>query len=566
MAHDAPARSALFEFADRLVQEHAALDPIIATHFGIKGYDDQLPEYSDDRWARDAAFSRSSLEAVRAITPTDDVDRIAKAVMEERLGSRGELEASGELARTFGVINSPISEIRQVFELMATETHEDLANVRARLSAVRHALDTWRAGLESVAARGELPPRRHLVGIAEQAALYASGGYARFAEPLAAGSDDPDALRAAAGDADAACGEFAQFLTERLAPEATEVESCGSERYVRWARYFTGADLDVDELYAWGWEDLSRINERMWELAGVLHPGAKRLAEVADALDARDDGAVVGTAALVERLEAFTAATIESLDGVHFDIDPRIRRCDARIAPEGSAAAPYYIAPSEDLTRPGTTWYPTLGRTRFPWWRIASTWYHEGVPGHHLEGAGSLLLADRLSRFQRLEGWISGDGEGWALYAERLMEELGGFADPADELGYLEGQSLRAARIVVDLGLHLGFPAPKDLGTLGDLGDCSSKPWTPEMAVALLEERAITDPEMASSEVDRYLSMPGQAISYKVGERVWLGARADARARLGDRFDLKRFHAHALGLGPMGLGPFRVEVDRWDGS
>jgi uncharacterized protein (DUF885 family) len=486
--------------------------------------------------------------------------------MEERLAIRGELERSGEFARTIGVINSPISAIRQVFELMSAETTDDLENVRARLSNVRHSLSTWRDGLESVAKRGELPPRRHLVGIAEQAALYATGGYERFAEPLAERSGDPDAIRAAAKDADAACGELGEYLATELAPRATEVEACGKARYVRWARYFTGADLDVDELYAWGWQDLQRINVRMWELAAELLPGATRLADVADALDAIDDGAVLGTDALIERLEAFTAATIESLDGVHFDIDPRIRRCDARLAPEGSAAAPYYISPSEDLSRPGITWYPTLGRTRFPWWRIASTWYHESVPGHHLEGAGSLVLADRLSRFQRLEGWISGYGEGWALYAERLMEELGGFTDPADELGYLEGQSLRAARIVVDLGLHLGLPAPSDLGTLGALGDCSSKPWTPEMAIALLEERAITDPEMAASEVDRYLSMPGQAISYKVGERVWLASRADARARLGDRFDLKRFHAHALGLGPLGLDPFRAELDRWDGS
>jgi uncharacterized protein (DUF885 family) len=564
MAPDA-ARSPLFEFADRLVEQHAALDPVIATYFGIKGHDDRLPEFSEERWARDAEFSRSSLAALRAIAPSDDVDRIAMSVIAERLATRGELEGSGELARTIGVINSPMSEIRQVFELMSTETKEDLGNVRARLAAIRHALSTWRDGLESTAAKGELPPRRHLLGIAEQAALYATGAYERFAAPLATRCDDPDALRAAAKDADAACGEFGEYLRRDLAPKATEVEACGSARYVRWARYFTGADLDVDEVYAWGWQDLQRINERMWELAVELLPGATRLADVADALDAKDDGAVMGTDALIERLEAFTAATIESLDGVHFDIDPRIRRCEARLAPEGSAAAPYYITPSEDLSRPGTTWYPTLGRTRFPWWRIASTWYHEGVPGHHLEGAGA-LLSDRLTRFQRLEAWISGHGEGWALYAERLMEELGGFADPADELGYLEGQSLRAARIVVDLGLHLGLPAPSDLGELGDLGDCSSKPWTPQMAVALLEERAITDPETAASEVDRYLSMPGQAISYKVGERVWLASRSDARARLGDRFDLKRFHAHALGLGPMGLDPFRAELDRWDGS
>ncbi len=257
---------------------------------------------------------------------------------------------------------------------------------------------------------------------------------------------------------------------------------------------------------------------------------------------------------------------MDELDGVHFDIDARIRRCDARLAPEGSSAAPYYIAPSEDLTRPGTTWFPTLGRTRFPWWRSVSTWYHESVPGHHLQDATILLASDRLTRFQRTMAWTSGNGEGWALYAERLMEELGAYSDPADELGYLVGQGLRAARIVVDLGLHLGYEAPEDLGELGGLGDCASRPWTPQMAVALLEERAILDHEFAVSEVDRYLAIPAQATSYKVGERVWLQAREDARIRLGDRFELKGFHRFALRLGPMGLEPFRAELARWDGG
>jgi uncharacterized protein (DUF885 family) len=237
-----------------------------------------------------------------------------------------------------------------------------------------------------------------------------------------------------------------------------------------------------------------------------------------------------------------------------------------RAAPEGSAAAPYYIEPSEDLSRPGTTWLPTLGRTRFPWWRNASTWYHEAVPGHHLQEGTAMLATDRLNRFQRQEAWTSGYGEGWALYAERLMEELGAFTDAGDELGYLEGQALRAARIVVDLGLHLGYRAPSDLGELAGLGDCSGRPWSPEMAVALLEERAITDPEFAASEVDRYLGWPAQAISYKVGERVWLAAREDARRRLKDGFTLKAFHTTALRLGPMGLDPFRDELARWDGA
>jgi len=303
----------------------------------------------------------------------------------------------------------------------------------------------------------------------------------------------------------------------------------------------------------------------MVDLGRRLAPGATTLAEVADALDADDDRAVFGTDQLLARLEEFTERAVASLDGAHFDIDPRIRRCDARLAPEGSAAAPYYIGPSEDLSRPGITWFPTLGETRFPWWRVASTWYHEGVPGHHLQVATDVINREHLSRFQRTLAWTSGVGEGWALYAERLMDELGAFSDPADEFGYLANQALRAARVVVDLGLHLGFPVPASLEkALGEPG-AGGQGWTAERAVALLRAWAIQTDAFAVSEVERYLGNPAQAIAYKLGERLWLRARADARARLGGAFSLKAFHAHALGLGPMGLAPFVEAMSRWDG-
>ena len=113
--------------------------------------------------------------------------------------------------------------------------------------------------------------------------------------------------------------------------------------------------------------------------------------------------------------------------------------------------------------------------------------------------------------------------------------------------------------------MHLALPAPDDIGVLGDLGDVAGRTWDAEMAVALLEERAIVPTDMAVSEVDRYLGLPGQAISYKVGERVWLAARQDARRRLGPAFDLKAWHAHALALGPMGLDPFTQEMAAFTG-
>ncbi|MEI9907666.1 MAG: DUF885 family protein [Actinomycetota bacterium] len=142
---------------------------------------------------------------------------------------------------------------------------------------------------------------------------------------------------------------------------------------------------------------------------------------------------------------------------MHFDIDPRVNFCDVKIAPEGSAAAPYYMAPSEDLSRPGTTWLPTLGKTTFSWWRYPSMWFHEAVPGHHLQASMAIVQQERLSRFQRTVAWTSGYGEGWALYAERLMDELGGYEDEATELGFLAAQAWRAARVVLDIGMHLSY-------------------------------------------------------------------------------------------------------------
>jgi len=569
MAEVEVARSVIFAYADQYVSERAVLDPIFGTDIGVHEVDHLLPDFSSGQGHRNLAHTQTALDHVTGLEPGDDLDRIARAVMIERLESRLELERSGEARRTWGVINSPLSSIRQAFALMDATSAQDAEVIRLRLLQVRVSLKSWQSGLYDAVPGGLFPSRRHILGVAQQAHTYAEGAFTSVARDAAqsTGVDlEGSGLSTAAADADVACGEISEWLTTTLAPLAHEDDRCGLERYQRWYRNWNGSDLNVDDLYLWGWQDLQRIKNRMWELARQLAPDETTLMGVADALDHDEARAIDGADALLARLETFTKATVDSLDGVHFDIDPRIRRCDVRLAPEGSAAAPYYIGPSEDLTRPGTTWFPTLGATRFSWWRYVSMWYHEAVPGHHLQVATVTLLSDRLSRFHRLDGWTSGYGEGWALYAERLMDELGGYSDPGDELGHLSAQALRAARIVVDLGLHMGLSAPDDLGELGELGDCSGMTWTAEMAVALLEQWALEPHDFAVSEVDRYLSMPAQATSYKVGERVWLEVRESARQRFGARFDLKKFHAYSLALGPMGLDPLRVEMENWDGS
>jgi uncharacterized protein (DUF885 family) len=561
--------SAIFAFADEIVNQLAESDPLFATEAGIPGYDHLLPDFSVAKQRRDQEQVVRNLQHLETLDAHGDIDRIAAAVIRERLSATLALEENDEWRRTFSVLVSPVSSIRQVFELMPLTTEENAKNVTRRFKNVRESLETWRGALLITAAEHELPAARHVLGVADQADTVAGGAFSEFAERCAAATGvdvDASGLRAAAKEAEAAYADLAAWLRSDLAPKASTKEACGEERYQRWSAFWSGATLDLHELYEWGYQDLKRINTRMWEIANELLPGAKSLVDVAEHLDSDPARAIDGTDALLTMLKAFTARTTEELDGVHFDIDERIRFCDARLAPEGSAAAPYYINPSEDLSRPGTTWFPTLGKTKFSWWRFASTWYHESIPGHHLQIATALLSSDRQSRFHRLVGNTSGYAEGWALYAERLMDELGYFSDLGDELGYLANQALRAARIVVDVGLHLELDAPSDMGVLGDLGDCSNKQWTAEMAVALLEEWAIQDHPMSVSEVNRYLGLPAQAISYKVGERIWLESREAAKARLGDQFNLKAFHAHALVLGPMGMDDFAAEMAQWDGG
>jgi uncharacterized protein (DUF885 family) len=196
-------------------------------------------------------------------------------------------------------------------------------------------------------------------------------------------------------------------------------------------------------------------------------------------------------------------------------------------------------------------WSVPPGVTEFNTWREKTTVYHEGVPGHHLQVGWAVYARADLNRWRRLACWISGHGEGWALYAERLMADLGFLDDPGDRLGMLDGQRMRAARVVVDLGVHLGLPAPQEWG---------GGTWDADKAWRFLTANVNMPEAFLRFELNRYLGWPGQAPSYKIGQRLWEQVRdelADAAAARGEELDLREFHARALGLGGVGLDALR---------
>jgi uncharacterized protein (DUF885 family) len=258
-------------------------------------------------------------------------------------------------------------------------------------------------------------------------------------------------------------------------------------------------------------------------------------------------------------MQELSNRTVAALNGVHFDIAEPIRRLECRIAPTKDGGI-YYTGPSEDFSRPGRMWWSVPeGVEDFSTWQETTTVFHEGVPGHHLQVAQAVYRHEVLNRWQRLLCWVSGHGEGWALYAERLMADLGFLDDPGDRLGMLDGQATRAARVVVDIGVHLALDVPDGLVRRDGL---APGPWTYESVYAFMRKHTRMPDETLRFEVDRYLGWPGQAPSYKIGERIWLVARDDARNRKGEAFDIKEFHRAALDLGALGLDPLRDALAR----
>ncbi len=562
--------SRVYEIADAYVESFAALDPIAATGMGVSGQDHLLTDYSPEGAEARAALARATLASLAAAPIDDDRDRIASSVMQERLRTALDLYDDGERLRDLRVIGSPLQSIRQCFDLMPRASESDWATIAARMEAVPAALQGLRSALSEGLGRGLAAARRQALAAADQAAAWGgtagpsdaatSPFFVGLAEQHTAQAEAPDALSErltdAAVQATEAYAETARWLRDQYATLTTAREPAGPERYALNARAFCGVDLDPAETYAWGWDELRRIEHAMTEVGERILPG-QPLSAVMDHLENDQHRSIDGADEFRSWLQDLLDSTVADLDGRHFDIAEPVKRVEACIAPPGGAAAMYYTAPSEDFSRPGRTWYPTLGRTHFPLWREVSICYHEGVPGHHLQVAQVHHLAKTLSRYQRLLGWVSGHGEGWALYAERLMGELGYLDDPAFELGMLTAQAMRAVRVVVDIGMHLELTIPEDEPYH------PGERWTPELALPFVIERSRFPADFMASEVDRYLGWPGQAISYKVGERVWLRARDDARRRHGADFDLKAFHAYALDLGSMGLEPFEAEIARF---
>lgn len=546
--------------ADRFVEDYCALEPIAATFYGVEGHETELTDFSADGFAARADLASRTVAALRAIEPGDDRERVANAVMVERLSAELDLFEAGDLSAELNTTASPMQSLRIVFDLMAADTEHDWATVASRMAKLPAAFESYAAGLDAAAAAGQVVAHRQVRVCAEIAARWAGdkempGFFAGLVERSGTEGALRSDLDTAASAAAEALRSFSGFLRDRLLPRAPMVDAVGEQRYARWLRYFTGADLDLAETYDWGWSELARIVAEKEKVADQITPGAGLAAAIA-ALDEDPARILRSREELTRWLQTTADDAVSALAGTHFDVPDPVRTIEGKLSPT-SGEGIYYTAPSEDFTRPGRMWWSLPeDAEEFTTWREKTTVYHEGVPGHHLQIGQTVYRAELLNRYQRLMLWSSGHGEGWALYAERLMAELGFLDDPGDRLGMLEAQGFRAARVVLDIGMHLELPIPA--GT----GFHEGETWDADLGLDFLRVHASMDDQMRQDELNRYLGWPAQAPSYKIGERVWLDARADAETRHGAAFDLKAFHTAALNLGGLGLDLLKAELAR----
>ena len=552
-AHEASRTpSEIDAIAEAWVDTELDLYPEYRVYLGRPGREGEYADYSPAGAEQALTEAKKALAAISAANPVDDIDEVTKLDLARELQLHIDKHEAGFQERDLNVIASPPQDLRMIFDLVPTESDEDWSNVAKRLNnlpaAVAGYVETLRAGI----ANGNVPAARQVHEVADQISKHAAkDGF--FFELAGRAGEVPASL---AGDLEAgaaasaqAYADLATFFRDELIQHAPEKDAVGREIYALASRSFLGATVDLDETYEWGIEELARMVEEQESIANEIKPGAS-VEEAIAFLESDPTRKLHGTDALQKWMQETSDRAVDELSRSHFDIPEEVKRLECMIAPTQEGGI-YYTGPTDDFSRAGRMWWSVPeGVTEFDTWRELTTVYHEGVPGHHLQIGQAVYNKAQLNTWRRNAG-TSGHAEGWALYAERLMQELGYLDDPADRLGMLDGQRMRAARVVLDIGVHLEKTLPDGSG-----------PWTGDYAFGFMGKNVNMSPEFVRFEVNRYLGWPGQAPSYKVGQRIWEQLRDEAKARAGADFDIKAFHKRALDIGGVGLDTLRTALAR----
>jgi len=443
--------------------------------------------------------------------------------------------------------DNPYFELADVVQLHKVRSDEDARTLRARLAAgerlVSETIDNLRAGVAAGRVAAAEPVRRTIAQL--DAELARSDEDWALATP----ARDVPGIAEAALALRPAIARYRDYLAEEILPRARTgaAEGIGAlpdgeAAYAACIRFHLGLDRTPQELHALGLAEIARIDRALAEL-GARVLGAPDLAATIERLRTDRDLYFADAPTLL-------AAAQSALDRANAAVPRwfgRLPRTECVIAVIPPHEAPYttiayYQPPHADGSKPGEYFVNTFRPEVRPRFELEALSWHEAVPGHHLQIAIAQELGE-LPAFRK-HGGSTAYVEGWALYTERLADEMGLYSGDLDRLGMLSYDAWRASRLVVDTGLH----------AFG---------WTRERAEQFMLEHTALTAENVSNEVDRYVASPGQALAYKVGQLEMLALRAEAEAALGDRFDVRGFHDVVLCDGAVTLAVLRANVEAW---
>ena len=538
-------------------------DPLLASYLGDRRYEDRWPDLLPAALARSHAADRAVLESLAAI-PSDSLSQSDR--LNQKLFGRMYQGKLDEYA--WGLQYLPITQrdgvqsAHELAELLPFATIDDYENWTARLNGLGPYLDQTIDLMREGMRRGLVQPRivmeRVPAQIARQvvedpAASPFFGPFAKMPEAIPVAEQQRlrnDALRAIELQVVPAFRRLQDFFTKEYLPATRETVGIwdtpgGAEWYQQRIRWFTTTELTADEIHALGLSEVARIRGEMQKV--IDRVGFKgSFDEFLHFLRTDPQFRYTDPQQLLQAYQVM-AKRIDPLLPAYFGRLPRmpygVRPIPAESAPDTTTA--YYQGPALDGRRAGYYYVNLYKPEERPTYEIPVLSIHEAVPGHHLQ----IALAQELGEQPKFRRSLQATAfiEGWALYSESLGEEMGLYADPYDKFGQLTYEMWRAVRLVVDTGLH-------------------RKRWTREQAIAFFKANAAKSEHDIVNEIDRYISWPGQALAYKIGELRIKELRARAAAELGPKFDLREFHDVVLGSGAVPLDVLEANVAAWQSS
>ena len=543
------------DLADRFWEGILERDPLWATILGDERYNERWPDLGAAGRAADEAAYREALTEARRIPdhgldPEQTITRdLIVLVAENQLESLAQKQYQLALDHMSGPQIWPA----EVAQYQHADTPERLERLLERYRAYPTLIDQYVETLSEGIADGRtaavMPVRRAIEQIERLLAMPAAEAPATTMVNVGEAGDRSGVERAVDEHVYRGLRRLHSFLADEYERHARQQPGLsatpgGDAAYRLAIRIQTSVDTTADEVHAFGMEDLATIEAEKDEIArrlGHADRHALRAALAADPSNHTDDPQAIVRMAQEQTDRAYAAAPR------YFGRIPSANCYVMAVEAYREAESPpaFYMPPTLDGSRQGQYYINTYQPMERQLHKIAAITFHEATPGHHFQ-IGIEMELPGLPAFRTLGARMAGGAyvEGWGLYTERLADEMGLYADDRERLGMLDAQSFRAARLVVDSGLH-------------------AMNWTRDQAIAFMHERGSLPMVDAEIEVDRYTVWPGQALSYKLGQREIERARAEVSERMGSRFDLRAFHDEVLGHGSLPPGTLRREIPGW---